>query len=146
MSKQVISLTKHFNAPVNVIFAALSDHERFGEIISANIRRVVDSQSGNVNGLGSVRLIRIAPGPIPGFEETITDFQPNELIEYRITKGGPLQNHVGTMRFRDDNGKTRLDYRIEFEPKLSVPLLGGLIKRGLSFALSRGLDKFAKQF
>lgn len=146
MSTQVISLTKHFNAPVNVIFAALSDHERFGDMLSANIKRVVDSQTDNVNGLGSVRLIRIAPGPIPGFEETITGFEPNSLIEYRITKGGPLRNHLGTMRFSDENGKTRLDYRIEFEPKYAVPLLGGLIKHGLSFALSRGLDKFGKQF
>src|SRR5690606_11073489 len=146
MTKQVVSLTQTFNAPVSVIFSTLRDHEVFGEILSANIKRVVHSKTDNVNGLGSIRSIRIAPGPVPDFEVTITQFVPNELIEYRITNWSPLQNHVGTMRFSGENGKTQLDYRIEFEPRVAVPLLGSLINKGLSFALSRGLDKFAKQF
>ncbi len=55
MGEQHIDITQSFNAPVDTIFSLLTDHEAFGQVINANIKRVVDSQGENKNGLGSVR-------------------------------------------------------------------------------------------
>lgn len=136
-----IHMQQTFNAPVDIVFDILSDHAQFGDIISANIKRIVDSNSDHINGLGSVR--RISMIPTQSFEETITDFKPNELIEYRITKGSPLKNHVGTMRFSEHNGKTHLDYQIQFESKLPIPLFAKGLKMALKKTISGGLGKLA---
>ncbi|MCG8317428.1 MAG: SRPBCC family protein [Pseudomonadales bacterium] len=141
MSRQQIHIQQSFNAPVDTIFGILSDHVQLGDILSAEIKRVVDSDSDNVNGLGSVRKLTIFP--TPSFEETVTAFEPNKLIEYRITKGSPLKNHVGTMQFSTHGNQTHLDYRIEFEPKIGLPLFGSIVKFGLETAISRGLAKLA---
>ena len=136
-----IRMQQTFNAPVDTIFDILSDHAQFGDIISANIKRVVDSRTENINGLGSVRRITLVP--TQSFEETITDFEPNALIEYKITKGSPLKNHKGTLRFTEENGKTHLDYQIQFEPRLPIPLFGTGLKLALERAISGGLRKLA---
>ena len=136
-----IHMKQTFRAPVATVFDILSDHVQFGDIISANITRVVDSPSDNVNGLGSVR--RISLLPTQSFEETITDFQPNALIEYQITKGSPLKNHKGTLRFSEENGYTHLDYQIQFEPKIPVPFFASGLKFGLERTITGGLKKLA---
>ena len=141
MSRQQIHIQQSFNAPVDTIFGILSDHVQLGDILSADIKRVVDSDTDNINGLGSVRRLTIFP--TPSFEETVTAFDTNEFIEYRITKGSPLKNHIGTMKFTTNGDQTHLDYRIEFEPKFGLPLFGPIVKFGLETAISRGLAKLA---
>ncbi len=136
-----IHMQQTFNAPVGTVFDILSDHVQFGDIINANIRRVVDSSSDHVNGLGSVRRITLVP--TQSFEETITGFEPNSLIEYRITKGSPLKNHKGTMRFSEQNGRTHLDYQIEFESKLPIPFFAPGLKFALEKTITGGLRKLA---
>ncbi len=132
-----IDIDVTFRRSVAELFALLSDHEKLGPVLGARIRRIHDGQ-GHVNGLGSVRLLHI--GPLPSFEETVTAFRPDELIEYRISRGTPLKNHKGTMRFSiTPEGGSRLHYTIEFESK--VPLLGPVIRAGLETGLRKGLAK-----
>lgn len=123
MPRQQVRFEQFFAAPCARVFAFFADHEKFGRVWSGRTRRVRDSQDPqDVNGLGSVREIRAAG---LSFEETITAYRPNELIEYRITRGSPIKNHIGRMRFKEVPGGTQLDYSIEFDPKL--PLTGSLI-------------------
>ncbi|MDX1693680.1 MAG: SRPBCC family protein [Ketobacteraceae bacterium] len=136
-----IHMQQSFNAPVDTIFDILSDHVQFGDILSADIKRVVDSQTDYVNGLGSVRRITLIP--TQSFEETITGFEPNALIEYRITRGSPLKNHKGIMRFTEENGKTHLDYQIQFEPRLPIPFFAKGLELALERTISGGLKKLA---
>ena len=79
MGQQNIQISQSFNAPVETIFNILTDHEAFGQVINARIKRVVDSQGENKNGVGSVR--RISAFPAPAFEETVVTFEPNQLME-----------------------------------------------------------------
>ena len=144
MALTKLHIKQSFKAPVGTIFDVLSDHAQFGDIISANIKRVADSDTDNINGLGSIRSISIFP--TPAFEETITAFEENKLIEYRITKGSPLKNHKGTMRFTQAGDVTKLDYQIEFETKAPIPFLGNVIKFGLEKALDKGLSQLANSF
>lgn len=144
MAKQRIEMQQVFKAPISDVFASLSDHELFGDIVSADIKRVVDSQSEEVNGLGSVRKINLFPAP--AFEETITGFEKDSYIEYKITKGSPLKNHIGKLNFSENSGYTSLNYTIEFEPKYPIPLLGFVLKNGLEKTITKGLQKFAKKY
>ncbi|HEX4938913.1 MAG TPA: SRPBCC family protein, partial [Candidatus Kapabacteria bacterium] len=132
-----------FNAPVSEVFAQLSDHEKMGEVLGAKVKRVKDGK-GNVNGVGSVR--RITPVPLADFEETVTAFEPNKLIEYTVTKGSPIKNHLGRMVFSESNGKTHLHYTIQFDMKLPIPLSGLLMKTILEKLILSGLQKFGKRY
>lgn len=139
MAQQSISMHFKFNKPLSTVFQDLSDHERFGQLCGINMKRVKDG-SDALNGLGSVRTINI--GPLPSFEETITGFKENGFIEYKITKGSPIKNHVGTLEFRETVDGCELDYVIKLESK--IPFTTGLIKNVLKQGISKGIGQYAK--
>ena len=144
MGKYHIKITELYDAPVEPVFSLLTDHETFGKVISAKIKRVKDSPGENKNGSGSVR--RIKAFPLPDFEETVVTFVPNQLMEYEISKGSPIKNHKGRMEFFDEHGKTRLNYTIDFEPRLPFFLLGSTLKSVIEKPIREGLKQFASQF
>ncbi len=90
---------------------------------------------------GASRELRV--GPLPGFVETNTEVIPNELIRYRITKGGILKDHEGVMRFSSQGPGSRLDYTIDFDGKL--PGIGPVVQRMLTKNITAGLRKFAQR-
>ncbi len=147
MSHQFIQLDMEFNAPVEEVFSILSNHEQFGKILNTRVKRVKDGQK-DINGLGSVRRISPIPLPLPlgEFEETVTGFTPNKLVEYTITRGSPLKNHLGRMLFQGINGKTQLHYTIQFETKLPLPFSGSIIRLGLEQLMTFGLKKVARRY
>ena len=149
MAKQYIDLMQEFKAPVATVFAELTDHEKFGKLLKANIVRIVDGQGDYLNGLGSVR--KITPLPLAGFEEKVVTFEPNELMEYVVSRGSPIKNHIGRMEFsaiNTDNGSeaTRVRYTIEFEPRLPIPFLGSLLKVAIETPIQKGFLTLAKRF
>jgi uncharacterized protein YndB with AHSA1/START domain len=144
MGQQQIKITQLFNAPVDTIFSLLTDHEVFGQVINTKIKRVVDSQSENKNGVGSVR--RISAFPAPAFEETVVTFEPDRLMEYVISKGSPIKNHKGRMEFSDEQGKTRLNYTIDFEPKLPFLFFGSILKNAIEKPIREGLKRLAERY
>jgi uncharacterized protein YndB with AHSA1/START domain len=142
MASQFVQMNVTFNAPVSTVFAELSDHEKMGKVLGAKVKRVKDGK-GDVNGLGSVR--RITPVPLADFEETVTAFEPNKLIEYTVTKGSPIKNHLGRMVFSESGGRTYLHYTIQFDTKLPIPLAGMLLKTTLEKIILSGLHKLSKR-
>lgn len=136
-----IDVHHDFTLPVERVYAYLAEHENLGPLFGAKVERVRDGETER-NGVGSVRKLRL--GPTPPFEETVTQAVPNELIEYRITKGSPLKNHRGTMRFSPRaGGGSQLHYTIEFDGK--VPGVAPVVKMGLERALRKGLPKVDEQ-
>ena len=122
--------------PVEQLFAHLSEHENLGAIFTpSKITRVCDGDTSR-NGIGSVRKLRVLIAP--PFYETVTAFQENELIEYKITRGSPIKNHHGVMRFEKTDQGSRLNYTISFEGKL--PLIANVIKLSLERSIRKGLD------
>ncbi|HET8730786.1 MAG TPA: SRPBCC family protein [Moraxellaceae bacterium] len=137
MGWQQIDIVKDFPYPVEKVFAFLGEHENLGIIFApASIRRISDGK-GARNGVGSAREMRILVGP--SFVETVTDYKENELIEYRITRGSPLRDHKGVMRFQSVPGGCRLHYTIEFAGKL--PLVAEIVKPVLENGIRKGLAK-----
>ena len=131
---QRIEVTQEFSLPVQRVYSYLAEHENLGALFGEKVSRVRDGDTSR-NGVGSVRRLKV--GPLPEFEETVTRDVPNELIEYRITKGGVLSNHRGEMRFGSSGSGSTLTYVIEFDGK--VPLTGPLIKASLERSLRAGL-------
>lgn len=131
---QRIEITQDFALPVERVYAYLAEHENLGPLFGARISRVRDGHDSR-NGVGSVRSLKL--GPLPAFEETVTQAVPNELIVYRITKGSPLRNHHGEMRFAPAGSGSRLTYVIEFGAV--VPGLDKVIAIGLERGIRKNL-------
>jgi uncharacterized protein YndB with AHSA1/START domain len=132
-----VTVEQDFSAPVDRVFEHFSEHENLEPLLGAKIERLADGQPQR-NGVGSRRRLQI--GPLPPFEETVTTFVPNELIEYRITKGTPLRDHVGVMRFSPlPGGGTHLDYRIRVAS--GIPGVAPLVRADTSRTISAGLAK-----
>ena len=137
MPVQKIDINMEFRRPVGELFAILSDHEKLGPILGAHMKRTRDGKD-SLNGLGSVRTLNI--GPLPSFDETVTAFEKDKLVEYKITRGSQLKNHKGVMQFNPlGSGGSGLHYTIEFESK--IPLLGPVVRAVLENSIRRGLKK-----
>ena len=136
-----IFIKQSFETGVEQVFEKLSDHETFGQIIGQRIKRTRCSDSPFQNGVGSVR--RITPFPGGAFEETVTGYEPNALIEYKVTMGSPIKNHQGRLVFEQENGITHLEYSIEFEPKLPLPGWGRLLSWIIRTPIEKGLSDYA---
>lgn len=128
---QKIHLSAVVSAPIAEVFDCLNDHEQFGEIWPGATRRVKDSSdSGNVNGVGSQREIKI--GPIPGlmiFREEIIICEKPTLIEYTAVGKAPIKNHLGRIELSEEGGKTAINYTIQLDSV--IPFMTGKILSGL---------------
>ncbi len=134
---QHVIVEHDFALPPDRVFAYLSEHENLEPLFGAKIKRLRDGTDGQRNGVGSVRQLKVGPGP--PFEETITEVVPLELIRYRITKGSPLRNHEGEMKFSPKGSGTHLRYEISFGAV--VPGLDRVIAMGLKRNVAKGLQQ-----
>lgn len=124
-----------YDLPPDRVFDYLSEHENLSDMLGARITRLRDGTDGHRNGVGSTRQLKV--GPVPPFEETVTEFVPNELIAYEITKGSPLKSHHGEMRFTPEGEGTHLHYEISFSSK--IPGVDLIVAQGLKRNITRGL-------
>jgi uncharacterized protein YndB with AHSA1/START domain len=132
-----VELSHTFALPPARVFAFLSEHENLSLLFRAPVRRLRSGERFR-NGVGSCR--RIGPAAPLGFEETVVEFVPDETIVYRITRGGPLRDHRGTMRFSAlPDGGSRLDYEIRFGSR--VPGLAAAVARLLDRSIASGLRR-----
>jgi hypothetical protein len=136
---QRVSVRQEFPQPVEDVFIYLSEQENLEPLFGAKIKRLSDGSDGTRNGTGASRELRV--GPLPAFVETNVEVIPNELIRYRITRGGILKDHEGVMRFSRQGSGSRLDYTIDFDGKL--PGLGAVVKRMLTRNITSALEKYA---
>jgi uncharacterized protein YndB with AHSA1/START domain len=133
-----VHIEHRFSKPPERIFAHLAEHENLAEVFGAKVTRLRDGDGGERNGVGSVRQLRI--GPLPPFEETVTEFVVGERIVYRITKGSPLRGHVGVMSFApDSDGGTAFVYDIRLASP--IPGLALLVRAALTRSITQALGK-----
>ena len=136
---QRVHVEQDFPQPVEEVFAYLSEQENLAPLFGAKVKRLTDGSDGTRNGAGASREMRVGPGR--PFVETNVEVIPSELIRYRITKGSPLKDHEGVMRFSRSGSGSHVDYTIEFDGKL--PLVGPIVRAMLQRNISSGLAKFA---
>lgn len=139
---QRVIIDHDFQVPIERSFAYLAEHENLKPVLGAEITRLRDGTDGERNGVGSVRRLKI--GPLPPFEETVTEVVPNELIRYEITKGSPLKGHSGEMRFTPNpDGSSHLHWEISFSA--AVPGVAFVVAKGLERNIPKGLEKVDAQ-
>ena len=136
---QTVHVTQDFPQPVEEVFAYLAEHENLAPVFGTKIRRINDGTDGSRNGTGSAREMRV--GPLPPFVETHVEVVPNELIRYRITKGGILKDHEGVLRFTSRGDGSHLDWTITFDGK--APVIGPFVNAKLTRDVSRAMHKLA---
>lgn len=137
MAKYTIEIDETVNAPCRQVFDLFADHEKFGKLLGAPAKRIRDSDQADPNGIGSVR--KVGLGPI-SVEETVTNFEPESLIEYAITSMSPLRNHFGRIRFSaESDTETRVHYTIHFDDV--VPFTGALMRGALNQAIRKGIKR-----
>jgi uncharacterized protein YndB with AHSA1/START domain len=136
---QTVHVTQDFPQTVEQVFAYLAEHENLAPVFGTKIRRINDGADGSRNGTGSAREMRV--GPLPPFVETNVEVVPNELIRYRVTKGGILKNHEGVVRFTSRGDGSHLDWTITFDGK--APGIGQFVKSKLTRDVSRAMHKLA---
>ena len=136
---QRVHVTQDFPHPVEQLFGYLAEHENLATVFGAKVKRLNDGTDGTRNGAGSAREMRV--GPMPPFVETNVEVVPNELIRYRITRGGILRNHEGVLRFSSVGAGSFLDWTITFEGK--APGIGALVKAALTRNMSKALRQLA---
>ena len=142
MGVEAVQVEYEFRVPVERVFNHLSEHENLGEVFGMRVARVQDGEHHR-NGVGSVRRLSIAG--IAPFEETVTAFREYQLIEYRITKGTPLNEHHGAMRFsrRESGHASHLEYVIRLGS--DVPGVAKIVARVLRRRITRGLAHLDEQ-
>jgi uncharacterized protein YndB with AHSA1/START domain len=138
-SMQRVQISYDFPQPVEELFAYLSEQENLEPLFGAKVKRLTDGTDGTRNGTGASRELKV--GPLPPFVETNVEVVPDELIRYRITKGGVLRNHEGVMRFASRGEGSHLDYTIDFDGKL--PGIGAVVKTMLTRTITKGLSDYA---
>jgi uncharacterized protein YndB with AHSA1/START domain len=132
-----VHIEHDFAKPPDRVFAYLAEHENLAEVFGAKVTRLRDGEDGQRNGVGSMRKLQI--GPLPAFEETVTEFVVPKRIVYRITKGSPLRGHVGTMSFDEaPGGGTRFVYDIRIAS--AIPGLAPIVKTALTRSIQQSLD------
>ncbi len=129
-----VHIEHDFGKPPERIFAHLAEHENLAEVFGAKVIRLRDGE-GERNGVGSVRQLKI--GPLAPFEETVTEFVAPQRIVYRITRGGPLRGHVGTMTFTPADGGTRFVYDIRIASP--IPGVAPIVRAALTRSISQAL-------
>lgn len=137
MAEQTVRFEQFFTAPREAVFAWFAQHENVGRLFYCDVRRIRDSDAGqDINGVGSVRRVRHG---LIRLEQTVTRFEPPELIEYRGAPSWPIGTQLGRLRFEAVPGGTRLEYSIEFESRL--PFSGGVLTSLLSKTWLRGVQR-----
>jgi uncharacterized protein YndB with AHSA1/START domain len=130
-----VHIEHEFAKPPKRIFGHLAEHENLAEVFGAKVTRLGDGE-GERNGVGSMRRLQI--GPLPPFEETVTEFVAPERIVYRITKGSPLRGHVGEMTFAPtSSGGTRFVYDIRIASP--IPGVAPLVCASLTRSIAKSL-------
>lgn len=132
-----MSFERDFDLPPDQVFEFFAEHENLDPVLGAKVTRLTDGTDGNRNGVGSVRQLKLPV--VPAFEETVTGFVPNESITYEVTKGTPLNHHLGEVRFTPTSSGTHLEWKIEIGTAL--PGLDFVIAQGLKHAIGKGLKQ-----
>ena len=133
MGKKRVTETLHIEAPPELVFDRLADHEAMADWPGIKSCRLVVEGTPR-NGLGAVR--RIQAGGVT-LDEEIVHFEPPHRMDYSIIRGLPVK-HLGSVTLRGSRGGTELIWQVSIESR--VPLLaqivGRLLGRGLPGALA----------
>lgn len=109
MTTHSITIELIANAPKNILFALLADHERLHRFFNANYL-LLRTGKPHSNGIGAIR--EVSNGFFV-YQEQIIDFKENKIIT-----GAPVKEHGCWIKLVSVNtNQTKILYHITFSPK-----------------------------
>jgi Polyketide cyclase / dehydrase and lipid transport len=129
-------------APSDAVFECLANHHHFTALLGGSCKVIVMAGEGG-HALASVR--RVSMG-FSSFDETIVHYSRGRRLDYRITRYGwlPMRSHYGRIDLTEENGGTRIEYRIQFSDVSVIPL-GWLLQKAIKNALNQHALKTLQQ-
>ena len=134
MGQAHVSKKIHIEAPIELVFERISDHEAMGDWPGIGSCRLVREGTPR-NGLGAVRQVKARGLTIL---EEIVHYEPPLRYDYRITKGLPV-DHLGSVRLSPTEGGVELSWEVRMTSRwpLVCEVVGNLLGKGLDEALAR---------
>ena len=106
----------------------------------AHVTAVQAGAEGKHDAVGAKRIVRVpAFGLSAKLQEDVVEALFPERFVYRVTGGGAVKNHRGTIELRASDGGAALVWEVEFEGKLPgiERLLGAILRPRLAQSLDR---------
>ena len=134
MGQAHVSKKLHIEAPIELVFERISDHEAMGDWPGIASCRLVREGTPR-NGLGAVRQVKARGLTIL---EEIVHYESPLRYDYRITKGLPV-DHLGSVRLSPTEGGVELSWEVRMSSRwpLVCEVVGSLLGKGLDEALAR---------
>lgn len=130
-------------APIDRVFEAVSDHERFFTGPAIDECRLVTEGPEERNGVGAFRKIRTG-GFV--FTEEIVRFERPDRFDYIIRelldrkgRAPPVEHELGWVVFSEADGGTRIEWRSRF--RVTTPVLGFVLERIVGAKTARAFTK-----
>jgi uncharacterized protein YndB with AHSA1/START domain len=141
-----IVIRTEISAPIERVFDALADHERFFR--GRPIERCVVTKPGTheKNGLGAVREVDVGG---QHYVEEVVRFERPRRFDYivrSVTRGKrklPVQHALGWLELGETSAGTTVEWRSRF--RFRIPLLGRLIERTQGPKVARLLERLLAQ-
>jgi len=122
------------NAPKEVIWPIISDHNRLGEWVPYKGELIKPADGDDKNGVGAMR--RLTGKGLPIVEEVVA-CSPGRSYSYRLISGAPMKNHRGDVILADERGGTRVRWSVQFQASLLTPIL----KWGMGLLFRKSLPR-----
>jgi hypothetical protein len=114
----------HINAPIERVFAEVSDHERFLRADDGTATTLLRAGDTDRAGLGCMREVKV--GRRARYVEEITAWQRPCYFEYTIREASlPIRHEVSRLSFTAAAGGTDVEWTSRFE--IPIPIIGGFL-------------------
>lgn len=127
-------------APIDVVWATLTDHEQYREFTPLPTSRLVREGDADRNGVGAVRHFGV--GPL-GTREEILAFDAPHHMAYTIVGGLPVRDYRADVTLAEAGDGTTMTYEGSFQP--IVPGTGGVIGLVMRTAVKQLIAGVTKQ-
>lgn len=114
----------HINAPIERVFDAVTDHERFLRADDGTATTLLRAGDREAVGLGCMREVKV--GHRARYLEEITAWQRPDYFEYTIREASlPIRHEVSRLTFTAAAGGTEVEWTSRFA--IPIPLIGGFL-------------------
>jgi uncharacterized membrane protein len=123
------------NAPLETVFAYLTDVESHPEWVKWTKEAEVTSVEKTGLGATSTRKMQVGPRK-ETVEAIVTEFKPNEFVTWRHTRGMEMTDRLSVVPFREG---TKVAWSVDYTPPM-----GGMGKLMDMLFMERLFDQLAK--
>lgn len=112
---QSIHVSRDFNTDAKTIFEFIADHANYTTLPGVRAAWLRTPGDEEIDGVGAERVIQL-----PGirFVERITDYEPNEILGYRIIESPLPIDHVGARILLQPLGTSAIRTRVHWSSRL----------------------------